>query len=115
MPQNVFDKASRFTADIDPPGFVGWLLGMPADAFAFRRWLNTRGVPFPGGADRISDTVAHLDDLAQHGVPWAIDVEFQVEPDPLMFGRMLGYLSGLWLALRPDEERGSRFNLGGPS
>jgi hypothetical protein len=29
-----------------------------------------------------------------------------------MFGRMLGYLSGLWLNLRPDDERGSRFHVG---
>ncbi len=113
MPENVFDKASRFAAKLDPPGFLGWLLGMPLEAFTFRGWLDTRGVPFPGHADQISDTVARLDDPAEHGVPWAVAVEFQIEPDPLMFGRMLGYLAGLWMTLKPDEERGSRFNLGG--
>jgi hypothetical protein len=112
VPQNVFDKASRFTAKLDPPGFLSWLLGLPAEAFAFRGWLDTRGIPFPGDADRTGDTVAHLGDLGEHGIPWAVAVEFQAEPDPLMFGRLLGYVSGLWMSLKPDEERGSRFSLG---
>jgi len=58
VPENVFDKASRFAAKLDPPRFLNWLLGMPLDAFTFRGWLDTRGVPFPGDADQISDTVA---------------------------------------------------------
>ena len=29
-----------------------------------------------------------------------------------MFGRLLGYLSGIWLARKPDPEPGSRFRLG---
>ncbi len=39
-------------------------------------------------------------------------VEFQTQPDPEMFGRLLGYLTGLWLMLRPDDEQGSRFHVG---
>ena len=30
-----------------------------------------------------------------------------------MFGRLLGYLAHLWTRLKPDPERGSRFNVGG--
>lgn len=30
-----------------------------------------------------------------------------------MFGRLLNYLSGLWLAHKPDAGRGSRFEIGG--
>jgi hypothetical protein len=78
----------------------------------FRSWLDTRGVPFPGDPDRTRDTVGRLDDMAQHGVPWIVAVEFQSRPDPDMFGRLLNYLSGLWLETRPDVERGSRFELG---
>jgi hypothetical protein len=29
-----------------------------------------------------------------------------------MFGRLLVYLGGLWLGLRPDPERGSRYQVG---
>lgn len=39
-------------------------------------------------------------------------MEFQAAPDALMFGRLLGYLSALWLGLKPDQERGSRFHVG---
>jgi hypothetical protein len=112
VPPNYYDKASRFAAKLDPVEFIGWLLGLPAEAFAFRGWLDTRGLPFPGDPDRVTDTVARVEDAGRHGVPWAVAVEFQTQPDPTMFGRLLGYLSELWLNRRPDEERGSRFQLG---
>jgi hypothetical protein len=38
--------------------------------------------------------------------------EFQTAPDPAMFGRLLANLSDIWTHLRPDPERGSRFNVG---
>lgn len=112
MSENYYDKASRYAAKVDPAGFFSWLLGLPLDGFAFRDWLDTRGLPFPGDPDRANDTVAHLDNTVEHGVPWAVAVEFQTQPDADMFGRLLGYLSGLWLTLRPDDERGSRFHIG---
>lgn len=112
MSENYYDKASRYAAKLDAPGFFAWLLDLAPARFTFRDWLDTRGVPFPGGSDLINDTVARLDNAAEHGVPWAIAVEFQTQPDADMFGRLLGYLSGLWLHLRPDDERGSRFHVG---
>lgn len=111
MPVNHFDQASRFAAKFDPRAFLGWLLGLPPDGFMFREWLDTRDLPFPGGTDRASDTVAHVADITRNGVPWAVAIEFQTKPDPEMFGRMLGYLSGLWLNRKPDAGRGSRFHL----
>jgi hypothetical protein len=39
-------------------------------------------------------------------------VEFQVEPDELMFGRGLSYLGELWRACKPTPHRGDRFCLG---
>lgn len=39
-------------------------------------------------------------------------VEFQIEPDPEMFGRGLGYLGGLWREIRPSLHRGDRFEVG---
>jgi hypothetical protein len=113
VPKNVYDQASRYTAKLDPAGFLGWTLNLPADGFAYRGWLDTRGVPFPGGEERTGDTVARVDNSTTHGTPWIVAVEFQIEPDSLMFGRLLNYLSGLWLAVKPDPERGSRFSVGG--
>jgi hypothetical protein len=112
MPENYLDQASRYLATLDPPAFLGWLLGLAPHEFAFRGWLDTRGVPFPGDPDRVSDTVARVADLTAHGVPWVVAIEFQTEPDADMFGRLLGYLSGVWLSRRPDDERGSRYHLG---
>lgn len=101
-----FDQACRYAARMDPPGFLGWVLGVPRADLAFAGWLDTRGV------EGVGDTVARLDDPTGGGPPWAVAVEFQTEPDPAMFGRLLGYLSDLWLYLRPDPERGSRFEVG---
>ncbi len=109
MAGNVFDKAARYAAKLDPVGFVGWALGRPSAAFHFREWLDARLIPFPGGDDRTGDTVAGLDNRDAGGVPWAVAVEFQLEPDPLMFGRMMVYLGGIWLGKKPDPERGSRY------
>jgi hypothetical protein len=112
MPANLFDKTSRFTVKLDPQGFFSWLFGLPVDAFVFRGWLNTRTIAFPGDPDRTNDTVAWLDLVSGEEPPWAFAVEFQIRPDPDMTGRLLGYLSGLLLELRPDKERGSRFQVG---
>ncbi|MDY3559642.1 hypothetical protein R5W23_000652 [Gemmata sp. JC673] len=112
MPDNHYDQASRFAARLDAAAFVAWLLNLPAAEFGFRGWLDTRGVPFPGAPDRTSDTVAHLTRADEAGVPWLVAIEFQTKPDPEMFGRLLGYLSELWMERKPDAERGSRFHLG---
>lgn len=112
MAVNHFDQASRFAAKLDAVGFLAWLLNLSADAFAFRGWIDARSLPFPGDSERFSDTVAYLEDRTEHGVPWAVAIEFQSQPDPLMFGRMLGYLSGIWMRHKPDDGSGSRFQLG---
>src|SRR5215204_4195943 len=111
MPFNPYDQASRYLARLDAVGFLAWLLGVPASSFAFERWLNTRTLPFPGDPERTCDTVAFLRDLTT-GEPWAVVVEFQITPDGLMFGRLLVYQGQLWLAIKPYDERGDRFNVG---
>jgi hypothetical protein len=50
--------------------------------------------------------------MTRGGVPWAVPVEFQIEPDAMMFGRLLGYLGSVWVELKPSEERGDRFQVG---
>jgi hypothetical protein len=76
----VFDQAARYAARLDPPGLFAWLASaMRGLRFAGR--LDTRSVPFPGGADRTGDTVARLEGDGE-GPLWAVAVEFQTEPDP---------------------------------
>jgi hypothetical protein len=48
MPENDYDKANRYAANLDAPGFLSWLLGLPPERFAFRGWLNTRRLPALG-------------------------------------------------------------------
>lgn len=113
MSINPFDKAARFAAKLDPVEFLTWALGVPADRLGFAGWLDTRALPLPHEQDQIGDTIARLDPPGGSEPPWALAVEFQIEPDPLMFGRLLAYLAQIWQSLKPDEERGSRFQVGG--
>jgi len=58
----------------------------------------------------VRDTLAGLEELSTHRW-WTLLLEFQVKPDPDMFGRLLIYLGTAWLELRPDELPGSRYYL----
>jgi len=110
---NPFDKASRYTAKLDADTFFAWVTRLPAERLVFREWLDTRAAPPPGNADRTGDMVARVESPAGTEPPWALAVEFQIEPDPLMFGRLMEYLGQFWQAIKPDPERGSRFHVAG--
>src|SRR5215813_13863992 len=112
MARNVYDQAARYAAKLDPVGFLRWLLR--GASLNFHGWLDARRLPFPGEADRICDTVACLEDPAVPGMLWAVPVEFALEPEADLFGRLLSYLGLLWLEMRPTQERGSRYNVSAP-
>jgi hypothetical protein len=113
MTPTPYDQACRYLAKLEPPAFLAWLLDLPPDQLGFRGWLDARRLRFPGEPNRTCDTVAFLENVAEAGEPWAVPVEFQIEPDAEMFGRLLGYLSGLYLELRPSDNAGDRFRVGG--
>jgi hypothetical protein len=110
MTQNFYDQASRYTAKLDPAGFLAWLFNTVA--LVFHHWLDTRRLPFPGETDRICDTVARLEDSGVPGEVWAVPIEFALSPEPDLFGRLLAYLANLWLEERPSTERGARYQVG---
>jgi hypothetical protein len=112
MTTNPFDQAARYVAKLDPAGFLRWLLPGLAAPWAFRDWLDTRTIPFPGEPDRTCDTVACLGTSEDPAGWWAVPVEFQSEPDAEMFGRLLEFLGRLWREKRPIAERGSRYHVG---
>ena len=97
---------------MEPDVFIGWLLHLLPDSFRFRAWIDARRLSFPGQPDRTCDSVAFLENLEAGGEPWGVPIEFQIEPDPDMFGRVLGYLSGLYLELRPSDNPRERFRVG---
>lgn len=111
MTANPFDQGARYTAKLDPPGFLGWLLpGLPPSA-KYHDWLDTRSIPFPGDPDRICDTVAAIREGPKTPVWWAMPIELQTRPDPALFGRLLEYLGRLWLELRPPGLPKERFSV----
>ena len=110
MPQNPFDQASRYVAKLDPPALLAWLFD-GADAAEFRGWLDARTLPFPGDPERVCDTVAWLRERGA-AVDWAVPIEFNLEPDAAMFGRLLVYLGHLWLEQRRAENQRERYAVG---
>jgi hypothetical protein len=108
----VYDQLCRFLLRLDEVALLCWLLRLRPAAVAFERWLDTRGLPWPGQPERICDSVAWLPDLTDGDRPWAVVLEFQLEPDASMFGRLLVYLGGVWLQFRPSELPGDRFCVG---
>ena len=87
-----FDQAARYTAKLDPPAFLRWLLPGLDVMLAFQGWLDTRTLPFPGDRDRTCDTVAEMLDAAHLSRLWALIVEFQSEPDAEILERLLEYM-----------------------
>jgi hypothetical protein len=97
---------------MDSVEFLGWVLNLAPDQFRFREWLDPRKISLPGEPDRTGDTVASIENVAQGGVPWAIAIEFQGDPHSLMFSRALIYMASVWSNSKPDDERGSRYQVG---
>lgn len=112
MWEGPFDKACRYLLKLDPAAILAWLLGIKLIDMVFIRWIDTRRLPYPGQPDRTCDTVAHVERLDDNHRPWAIITEFNIEPDAIMFGRLLGYLGPLWIEEKPSKERGDRFEIG---
>jgi hypothetical protein len=107
---NDFDWACRRLARLAPVGVLIWLLTAFTQHLRFVNWLDTRSASLPGVPQGIRDTIAELHDLDMKRA-WSFLLEFQLEPDPNMFGRLLVYLGTTWLELRPDELPGSRYYL----
>ena len=55
-----FDKAARYVAKQDPPGFLRWLWRNAATPLVFHSWLDARRLALPAEGDLTCDTVAGL-------------------------------------------------------
>jgi hypothetical protein len=108
---NDYDMACRWMVKEQPRAFLRWLFHDFDRLARHTDWIDTRRLAFPGRGDQTGDLVAELEIQAIPQPRWALALEFQIEPDPKMFGRMMSYLGTLWLERHPDEERFSRYQL----
>ena len=104
MADNPYDKTCRKLTRRYRLAVLRWLLSLTTEEIVFVRCLDTRGIPSPWERDRTSDTVAFLRDPGMAGLPWAVVVEFQLDPDalyefgtqPATFARPRGFGEWTW-------------------
>jgi len=109
---NPFDQACRYLVKMDPQGVIGFLTGMGPQQFTFEKWIDARRARFPREPDRTCDTVARITNHERGDEPWVSITEFQLDADPLMSGRMMGYGGAFWLEYKSSKEAGDRYRLG---
>src|SRR4051812_10392134 len=86
-----FDQAGRYLIRRAPADFFAWLSPRFAAAWAFRGWLDTSALAFPGEPERVCDTVAEFAAAADPSRRLLLDVEVQSRPDVDMLERLGEY------------------------
>ena len=107
----VFDQASRSAIKSAPPAFFRWLAPAFVERFAFRDFVDTQTIAFPGEPDRTCDTVAEFVPVAGDGPHRLLDVEPQSEPDSEMLDRCGEYAFRLRRELRYGAGRQHKYNV----
>jgi hypothetical protein len=88
-----FDTAARFAGkQLDPEGFLGWLLPGVFSAWRWAGWLDARAVSFPGEPARQADLMAVFTRRAGDAPPAAVVIEFQTRPQGDMLERLAEYV-----------------------
>src|SRR3954452_9758701 len=106
------DQTARFALKVAPAEALRWLLpGLDAD-LAFRRWLDTEPIAFPGEPRRRCDTVAELVSRSGQSPPWAFVVEVEARPRSTFLDRVLEYVARLLRKLRHGPRRRDRYQVG---
>ena len=85
------DQASRYALKILPAESLHWLLPRLDPQRAFRRWLDTETIAFPGEPKRRCDTVAELVHREGLEPPWALIVEVEARARSAIVERLLEY------------------------
>jgi hypothetical protein len=109
MADTNYDLASRRLAKEADAAMTLWLLGMTAEQIRFDSLEDSTLVLTD--KERRCDLIASLADLTRGGVPCLAVIEFQIAPDPEMFGRLLIAGGIAWGQLRPSDLRGDRYAL----
>jgi hypothetical protein len=110
MAANPFDRACRHLIRRWGASLLAWLAKIPPESIRFVRWLDTR-LSIAGLPERFGDNIAFVVRLDRGGIPWVLLIEFQVEPDPEMFERLLVYAGLIRLQEKPTDLSGDRFEV----
>jgi hypothetical protein len=80
-PMNDYDTGSRYAIlHLDPEGFLVWLVPTTRGSRAWKGWLPTERITFPGEPERRCDTVARFESVTGTAPPVALIVESQTRP-----------------------------------
>jgi hypothetical protein len=110
MEDNDYDESLRHLSRRANAPIMHWLLQLDRAHVGFHSWLDPV-VVWPGMKERVCDLIARLINLDRGGIPTACIVEFQLQPDPRMFGRLLVAGGLCWLDVKPNDLPGDCFEL----
>ena len=107
------DQTARYALKMTPAESLHWLVPDLDPDLAFRRWLDTETVAFPGEPKRRCDTVAELVSRDGNAPPWALVVEVEARPRSTIPDRLLEYQARLMRKLRHGPHRRDRYQVAG--
>jgi hypothetical protein len=110
MEDNDYDETMRHLSRRAGAAMMHWLLQLDTTHIRFGGWIDPV-LLWAGVKQRVCDLIARLADLDKGGIPTACIVEFQTEPDPKMFGRLMVAGGMCWLDVKPVDLPGDRFEL----
>jgi hypothetical protein len=105
------DQTARSGLKLAPEEPLRWLLPKLSPDLAFRRWLDTEMIAFPGEPQRRCDTVAELVSRSGTSPPWAVVLEVEARPRATIIARLLEYLARLMRKLRHGPHGRDRYQL----
>jgi hypothetical protein len=105
-----YDQSARYAVRLNGVDFLKFICRSNA-ALSFERWFDTRNAAFAESKQRVADLIGSFRDDSHGGIPWCWIFEFKSQIDSLAFEQIQGYLTEN-IYLRPDPERGSRFEFG---
>lgn len=103
------EQAAHFALKAMPSDALAWVLPDLIPDLAFRRWLDTNLIAFPGEPGRRCDTVAELISKSGTTPPWAVVLEVEARPRYSFLGRAWEYAARLWRKLRHGPRRRDRY------
>jgi hypothetical protein len=107
------DGAARYALKMRPAEKVSWLVPGLDEDLAFRRWLDTEMIAFPGEPKRRCDTVAELVSRSGKQAPWALVCEVEARPRATIRERLLEYQLRVLRKKRHGPRQRDRYQVAG--